>query len=93
MKIIRHVCPGIVEENLQILTGPGNGILHINRIKGEDYYIEFFNADGRIIISCNFPSYMKSKAFDLNKYDGNEYTIRVSNQGEEGECLYRVFKY
>lgn len=93
MKIISHDGTGFIEENLQILPGPGNGILHINRIKGEDYYIEFFNSEGKIIISCNYPSYMVSKTFDLSKYSDNEYTLRLSNTDGEGICLYRVFRY
>ena len=90
MKITQHYCPNCTEELFKILPDPRGGALSIKRIKGEDYFIEFFDSEGKMIISCNYPSYMHSKTFDLKVYESREYMLRVSNTDGVGICLYRI---
>lgn len=90
MEITMHYCPHLTDDFFQILPEPGKDILSIKRIKGEDYFVEFYDNAGKLIISCNYPSYMQSKIFDLSKYAGKEYILRVSNNDGVGICLYRI---
>jgi hypothetical protein len=90
MKITKHYCPNCTEELLNIFPDPRGGALSIKRIKGDDYFIEFFDSNGKMIISCNYPSYMQSKTFDLGMYKCGEYIIRVSNLDGDGLCMYRI---
>jgi hypothetical protein len=90
MKITKHYCPDSTDEIFQIFPDSRKGIISINRIKGEDYFIEFFDSDGKMIISCNYPSNIHSRTFDLKTYESSEYMLRVSNNEGVGICLYRI---
>ena len=90
MIITKHYCPNPSDEFFQISSESGNSALSINRIKGEDYLIEIFDGSGKLIISCNFPSYMHLKIFDLSPYGSNEYLLRVSGTDGTGGCMYRI---
>jgi hypothetical protein len=90
MKITKQYCPDSSDDFFQILTDKADDTLCINRIKGENYFIEIFDSDGRMIISCNYPSYMHSKTFDLKIHESREYILRVSNIDGVGIGLYRI---
>jgi hypothetical protein len=90
MIITKHYCPNSLDEFFQISSEPGDASISINRFKGGDYLIEIFDASGKLIISCNFPSYMHSKVFDLSSYGSSEYLLKVSGTDETGGCMYRV---
>lgn len=90
MEITRHYCPHLTDDFLQVLPATAVDTLSINRIKGEDYFIEFYNSEGKLIISCNYPSYMHLKTFDLSPYEGNQYLLRVSDSNGVGICLYQI---
>jgi hypothetical protein len=90
MKIVRHYCPYSTDEFFQIMPGPEEGTLSINRVKGEDYFVEVFDKDGKVIISCNYPVTTHLKILDLGHKVNDEYMLRVSKQDGVGVCMYRV---
>jgi len=90
MEITMHYCTHLEDEYFQVIPENGNSIISVNRIKGEDYFLEFYNSEGKLIISCNYPSYMHSKKIDLSMHKDKEYLMRVSNRDGVGICLYRI---
>jgi hypothetical protein len=90
MKIIRHYCPYSTEEFFQVTPGPGDNTLNINRVKGEDYFIELYDKEGKIIISCNYPVTMHTRIFDLANWKEDEFMLRISKGNGVGVCMYRL---
>jgi hypothetical protein len=90
MKVIRHYCPYSTDDFFQISSGPEIGTVSIDRVKGEDYYIEVYDKNGKIIISCNYPVTMHTRTIELGKYMEDEYMLRVSRMDGEGVCIYIV---
>ena len=43
-----------------------------------------------MIISCNYPSYMHSRTFDLSAFRSSQYLLRVSNSKGVGIGLYKI---
>jgi hypothetical protein len=90
MKITRHYCPYSTEELFQVVPGPEKGTLSINRVKGEDYFIEVYDKEGRVIISCNYPDTTHTKTLELGYYNDDEYMVRFSKGDGVGVSIYVV---
>jgi hypothetical protein len=90
MKIVRHYCPYSTDEFFQLMPGTEKGTLLINRIKGEDYFIEVYDQEGKVIISCNYPVTMHTKTIELGNYKYDEYLLRVINGDGVGVSMYIV---